>query len=121
MRGDDIMNAVRTKNMSYEGIAWGVIFIWWGITELFAPLPPGTGAVGIGLILVGLNVARYMTGIPTSRFSLALGIIALVWGVLELAGAVLSLPFEIPVFPIVLIVFGAFLVMSSFAQARAAQ
>ncbi len=97
----------RTLNKNLEAIAWGALLIWWGITELVPGLPHGTGAIGIGLILLGLNVARSLNGVPTSGWTTTLGILALVWGGLELAGALLALPFEIPVFAILLIVLGA--------------
>ena len=100
------MNSIQTLNRNFEAIAWGALFIWWGITELFTSLPDGTGAIGIGLILIGVNVARSLNGLPLSRFSTTLGVLALVWGGLELAGVLLSLPFEIPVFAILLIVLG---------------
>ncbi len=93
-------------NKSYEAIAWGALLIWWGITVLIPSLPDGTGLIGVGLILLGVNGARYFNGIAISWFSAAIGILALVWGGLELAGAVLSLPFELPVFAILLIVLG---------------
>jgi hypothetical protein len=101
------MNNTQTLHRNFEAIAWGALFIWWGITELVPSLPAGTGAIGIGLILIGVNVARWFTGIPISGFSLTVGILALVWGGLELAGVLLSLPFELPVFAILLIVLGA--------------
>ena len=100
------MNSIQTLNRNFEAIAWGALFIWWGITELFTSLPDGTGAIGIGLILIGVNAARSLNGLPLSRFSTTLGVLALVWGGLELAGVLLSLPFEIPVFAILLIVLG---------------
>jgi hypothetical protein len=100
------MNNTQTMSRNYEAIAWGALFIWWGITELFSSLPDGIGVMGIGLILIGVNVARMINGIPISRFTTTLGILALVWGGLELAGVVLSLPFELPVFAITLIVLG---------------
>lgn len=100
------MNTTQTLNRNFEAIAWGALLIWWGITELFTSLPDGTGAIGIGLILIGVNVARSLNGLPVSRFSMTLGILALIWGGLELAGVLLSLPFEIPVFAILLIVLG---------------
>jgi hypothetical protein len=112
------MNKVRTLNRDFETIAWGVIFMWWGIIELFKSLPEGTGAVGIGLILIGLNVARSLNDIPTSGFSITLGIIALVWGGLELAGSVLSLPFELPVFAIVLIMLGVIVLARELLRSR---
>jgi hypothetical protein len=100
------MNANQTLNRNFETMAWGALFIWWGLTELIPSLPAGIGAIGIGLILLGLNAARSLNGLPTSGFSITLGILALVWGGLELAGTVLSLPFELPVFAILLIVLG---------------
>lgn len=101
------MNNTQTINRNFESIAWGALFIWWGITELIPSLPDGTGAIGIGLILIGVNIARSLNSVPISRFSTTLGILALVWGGLELAGVLLSLPFEIPIFAILLMVLGA--------------
>lgn len=103
------MNSTQTLNRNIEAIAWGALFVWWGITELVYVLPDGTGAIGIGLILLGLNAARLLNSIPTSGFSTTLGILALVWGGLELAGSVLNLPFELPVFAILLITLGLLL------------
>jgi hypothetical protein len=103
------MNNIQTLNRNFEAIAWGALLIWWGITELVNVLPDGTGAIGVGLILIGLNAARSLNGIPTSSFSTILGVLALVWGVLVLAGSVLSLPFELPVFAILLIALGLLL------------
>jgi hypothetical protein len=100
------MNNTQIQNRNFEAIAWGTLFIWWGITELVNFLPAGVGALGVGVILLGMNAARSMNGIPTSRFSTALGILALVWGGLELAGSVFNLPFELPIFPILLITLG---------------
>ncbi len=60
----------------------------------------------MGLILLGANAARYIQGIRINGFSTSIGVLALVWGGLELAGTVLRLPFELPVFAILLIVLG---------------
>ena len=100
------MNKKQLQKHDYEAIAWGAFFIWWGVTELFPSLPQGIGALGIGLILLGLNAARSRNGIPTSGFTITLGILALVFGGLELTSSMLRLPFEIPVFAILLIVLG---------------
>ena len=103
------MENTQTLNRNLETVAWGALFIWWGITELIPGLPHGTGAIGIGLIFLGLNLARSLNGIPTSGFTTTLGILALVLGVLELAGSVMHLPFELPIFAILLIVLGGIL------------
>ncbi len=100
------MDNVRTLNRNYGQLAWGAIFIWWGITEMANFLPEGTGALGLGLILLGANAARSLSGIPMSGFSVTVGILAVVWGGLELAGVLLSLPFHLPIFAILLIVLG---------------
>jgi len=112
------MNNTQTLKRNYDAIAWGFIFIWWGITELFTSWPDGTGAIGIGLILIGVNVVRSLNGLPISRFSTALGILALVWGILELMGVFLSLPFEIPVFAIMLIVLGVIILAPELTKNR---
>jgi len=105
------MENVRTLNRNLEVMAWGALFVWWGITELFPFLPHGAGTIGVGLILLGLNVARLLSGVRASGFTITLGILALVWGGLELAGSLLALPFQIPVFAVLLIVLGAIMLV----------
>jgi membrane-bound ClpP family serine protease len=100
------MNTTQSIQRDYDGIAWGAFFVWWGVTELFPGLPNGAGALGIGLILVSLNLARARSQMPTSGFTTTLGILALVLGGLELAQPVLGLTFDLPVFAILLIVLG---------------
>jgi hypothetical protein len=112
------MENTRTSNRNLETIAWGALFIWWGMTELFSFLPHGAGAIGIGLIFLGLNVARSLNGIPTSGFSTTLGILALVLGGLELASSVMHLPFELPIFAILLIVLGVIVLARELLQSR---
>jgi hypothetical protein len=93
-------------NRRYETIAWGAFFIVWGLTSLLRFLPDGAGAVGIGIILLGLNAARYFSNIPTSGFTITLGVIALVLGSVDMLRAVLQLPVDLPFFPLLLIVIG---------------
>jgi hypothetical protein len=100
------MNTTQKINRNFDALGWGALFIWWGISVLVTSLPVGTVAIGTGVILVGVNVARKLSGVPISRFSTTVGLLAFVWGVLELAGALLHLPFELPVFAILLIVLG---------------
>jgi hypothetical protein len=105
-------------NRNFEALAWGAFFIWWGITELFPALPAGTGAIGIGLILLGLNAARSLNHLHASGFTTTLGILALVLGGLELAGSLVSLPLELPVFAILLITLGVILLGREALQVR---
>lgn len=113
------MNDTQTLKRNPGTIAWGAFFIWWGITEIFSSLPNGTGAVGIGLILLGLNAARALNNIPASKFTTILGFLALVLGGLEMAQPLLRLPFELPVFAIVLIVFGAYMLIQETVWSKA--
>ncbi len=109
------MNDMEVRSRSFEGMAWGAFFVWWGITELFPSLPSGTWALGFGLILIGLNAARSLNSLPTSGLTISVGILALVWGGLEMAGVFLSLPFELPVFPILLMVLGVIVIAENLA------
>lgn len=97
------MNDSTRKIRNIDALAWGALFIWWGLT-LLIQFPAGVGLIGVGLILLGANAARYFQGLGLNGFSTSIGVLALVWGGLELAGTVL--PFALPVFPILLIVLG---------------
>jgi len=100
------MNTTQNLNRNFEAIGWGALFIWWGISVMVPSLPNGTTAFGTGLILIGVNVARKLSSLPASWFSTTIGILALIWGGLELVGVLVSLPFELPIFAILLIVLG---------------
>jgi hypothetical protein len=113
------MNEFQMNNRNYEAIAWGALFVWWGITELVDVLPAGAGPLGVGLILIGVNLARRQGGLHIPWFSLTVGILALIWGGLELMGAALSLPFELPIFAILLIVLGLILLIPAFSSREA--
>lgn len=106
----------RALNRRYETIAWGVFFVWWGVTTLFQ-FVDGTNTIGIGLILLGLNVARFYGKIPTSGFTLILGLVAVVLGGIDFLRAVLRLPFDLPAFPALLIILGVILLIREFTRA----
>ena len=105
------MENTSKSNLDFGTIAWGAFFILWGITEIFKSLPNGTGAVGIGVILVGLNLVRSWKGQPTSGFSTTFGILALLLGGLELASPYLHLSFDLPIFAILLLALGLITLM----------
>ena len=107
------MENTRKFNPDLGTIAWGALFILWGITELFPSLPVGTGALGIGAILLGLNLVRSIKGQPTSGLTTTFGILALLLGGLELARPLLHLSFELPIFAILLLALGAIILMGS--------
>ncbi len=100
------MNSAKSINRNFEVIAWGALFIWWGISVLIPSLPDGSTALGTGLILVGVNLARKLSGVPANGFSTTIGILALIWGGLVFVGVLVNLPFELPIFAILLIALG---------------
>jgi hypothetical protein len=75
----------------YAAVAWAALLIWWGVRWLVSALPEGSGLIGTGLILLGLNAVRAAQRIPTRWATTALGILALEWGALELAGTAVQL------------------------------
>jgi hypothetical protein len=103
------MENTRKLNPDLGTIAWGALFILWGIIEMIPSLPEGTGAIGTGSILVGLNLARLWNGQPTSGFTTTLGILAFLLGALQLASPFLHLSFELPIFAILLLALGLIL------------
>jgi hypothetical protein len=108
-----MMQQVDVLNRKLEAVGWGSIFAWWGFVDLVGSLPHGVGAVGFGLILVGLSIARSRLGLPSNGFANVVGVVALVWGLVDVAGAVAALPFALPVFPILLIALGALMAVSA--------
>ena len=107
------MENTRKLNPDLGTIGWGAFFILWGITEMFPSLPEGTGTIGIGIILIGLNLARLWKGQPTSGFTATFGILALLLGALQLARPYLHLSFELPIFAILLLTLGLILLGSA--------
>jgi uncharacterized membrane protein HdeD (DUF308 family) len=112
------MENTRKLNPDLGTIAWGALLILWGITEMFKSLPEGMGAVGIGLILLGLNLARSIKGQPTSGFTTTFGILALLLGALQLARPYLHLSFELPIFAILLLTLGLILLGSALREGK---
>lgn len=101
-------------NKRLETAFWGLFLIMLGGQWLLrdANIPNGTWDVGVGLILLGLNAARYFNGLRMSGFTTFLGILSLVGGLaqmifkFDLGGALL------------LIVLGAYLILKPWFDER---
>ena len=75
-------------NKRLETIGWGCFLIMLG-GFAFVPrtvVAKGFWSVGVGVIMLGLNVARYFFEIKLSGFTTVLGVISLLSGVLQLLG-----------------------------------
>ncbi len=103
------MDDVRVLNQRYELAAWGALFILFGVIDLVPGVPAGMEWLGIAIILLGLNLARYLSKIPASIISITLGIIAFVLG----ASRLLQLRGPLPFFETALIVIGVVLLVCS--------
>jgi hypothetical protein len=75
-------------NKRLETMAWGLFLIMLG-GFMFVPdeiVKGGWWSIGVGLIFLGLNAARYFSGLRMSGFTAFLGIISVIGGVLDLVG-----------------------------------
>jgi hypothetical protein len=88
-----------------EGIGWALFLIMIGGIGLIQTVPQSTWLVVTGLIMLGLNLARYLNGIRVSCFTVLLGILALLFGIGGMTGV------DLPFFPILLILIGADIVV----------
>ncbi len=108
----DPQKAALNKNM--ETAAWGCFLIMLG-GFMFVPdnvISGGWLSIGVGMIMLGLNVARYFNQIRMSGFTTFLGIISIIGGVLELVG---MKGIDGAVF---LIVLGAYLILKPYFDKR---
>ena len=73
-------------NRRLEGIGWGLFLVMLGgfILVPHNVISEGLWSIGVGLIMLGLNAARYYFGIRMSGFTTFLGILALLGGVAQL-------------------------------------
>ena len=95
-------------NKTLDSLAWGLFIILIGVGwYIGATYEIDTGsyiAVGVGLILIGLNLARNQMRIKISKFSLFVGIVALAIGIAGVLGYALDL------FLTVIILIGLFII-----------
>lgn len=76
------------RNKQLETAGWGLFLIMLGGFALVpeSAISKGWWSIGIGLIFLGLNAARYMNGIRMSGFTTFIGILSLLGGVIQLLG-----------------------------------
>jgi hypothetical protein len=75
-------------NKRLETMAWGAFLIMLG-GFMFVPheiINGGWWPIGVGLIMLGLNAARYLKGLRMSGFTTFLGVVSVIGGVLDLVG-----------------------------------
>ena len=75
-------------NKRFESVGWGLFLIMLG-GFMFIPdttISKGFWSIGIGLIFLGLNAARYFNGIRMSGFTTFIGLLSIIGGIAQLAG-----------------------------------
>ncbi len=101
-------------NKRLETIGWGLFLIMLGGFSLVPneTIPEGLWSIGVGVIMLGLNVTRYFYKIKMSGITTFLGILALLGGIAELLG-VTSLQGAL-----LLIILGAYLIVKPWFDQR---
>jgi hypothetical protein len=95
-----------TLNKRLESVFWGLFLIMLG-GWAFIPdetVPKGLWSIGVGLLFLGLNAARYFNGLRMSGFTTLLGVLSLLGGIGEMMGLNLG-------GAVLLIVLGAYLIL----------
>jgi hypothetical protein len=89
-------------NKRLESVGWAMFLIMIGGLALIPDesVPEGMWLIGTGLIMIGLNLARFLNGIKISKLTIILGFLALGTGLGDYLGL------DIPVFAIMLILIG---------------
>jgi len=95
-------------------VAWGLFLIMLGGFALVPDntIPKGVWSLGVGLIMLGLNAARYYYKLKMSGFTTVLGILSLIGGIAELVG-ITSLDGAL-----LLIILGAYLILKPWFDKR---
>jgi hypothetical protein len=97
-----------------ERVSWALFLIMIGGLAFVPAVPSGAWLVGTGLIMLGLNAARWMNGLRTSTFTIVVGVAALALGVAQVVGT------DLPVFPLLLILIGASILWRTFVERKPA-
>jgi hypothetical protein len=102
-------------NKILNGVAWGAFFAVLGIGWLASiayKIDVGAYiAVGVGVILVAINLARHNMGVSLSKFSLFIGLIALALGGAGIIG------YSLPLIPTIIVLVGLFIVAEGLQKA----
>ncbi len=102
------MEQKTARNKVFDAVAWGTFIVLLGVGWLTSIAYQVSTtvyiALGVGVILIALNLARYFTAIKISKFSLFVGLVAL-----ALSGAGI-IGYELPFIPTLVVLIGMFVV-----------
>jgi hypothetical protein len=69
-----------------DTVGWGVLFVATGAVLLIPGLPAGSWLLAVGIVLVGVSLARVAVRLPVVLTMACVGVAALVAGAAEIAG-----------------------------------
>jgi hypothetical protein len=108
VQDDQLLSSETTENAELgqrlDSLGWGLFLLMLGALWLVPDdwgVPEGTWLIGAGAIILGLILVRSLNGLPISGFWMFLGVLALGSGIASVLGL------DIPVFPILVIIAGA--------------
>jgi len=94
-----------------DAVGWALFLIWIGIV-LLAKTSSSVALVGIGIIILGVQVARVFLKLNLEGFWFVVGLLFLIGGIWQMVGA------RFPLVPILLIVAGVALIVTRFMPKR---
>jgi hypothetical protein len=105
------MSKIEHSNARMLTAAWGLGLIFIGSLSLIPGDQTNIAMLGLGLLLLGLNLIRFIRQISVSYFSITLGVLFLLLWLWEMISPALGLSFQIDLFPLLLISLGVYLLI----------
>jgi hypothetical protein len=107
------MEDMKSTDRLLDGLAWGMLLVWWGLSFVPHFLPNGLDAAGTGIIVLAMCGVRKRKNLPVRGFALGFGILTLVWGMLDMGRSVLHMAYTPPVLAILLALAGILILVSA--------
>jgi hypothetical protein len=108
----------REVSRKLDAIGWGLFFLMlgaiWLAPEEWIPEDKGfmAAAIGVGVILIVMNIARGLCAVRPSVGAIVLGVLILAWGVAGYYGK------DLPFFPILFLLIGVGIIASAARRGR---
>lgn len=111
MSPEPLIDRRDTKEKQLDAGTWGGFFVWLGIS-LLAHLPWGVWLIGVGVIILGAQLARRMFAVKLDGFWLVAGTFFVLGGISDIT------PFgvNVAIIPVLCIAAGIGLLAKAFAR-----
>ncbi|MCD4796765.1 MAG: hypothetical protein K8R49_06330 [Candidatus Cloacimonetes bacterium] len=114
MKNNENLPSFKEEKRKYserlDTIGWGLFLVMLGAIFLFPDkiVPEGSFLLGSGIILLGLNLYKYLKGLKPNSFTIFLGIVAFIAGLCNFLGK------SVEIFPLILILWGISIILKIF-------